>query len=398
MKKDALIFGFLLFVLGGSVFLLNTPSRYLLESNAYLTNGKVARAVTLLESGLKKYPDNSKIVYSLAKAYLLLGETEQANKTMLTKYKTEKFKTSKTLQDFFVELSEANHRLGNNKYARLFGEKYLSNENPNEVSKRVVKNYICIGQVFPERSVELWERAYNVASALKNSELKESVKALLMPKYLQLAQDLKSIKSFDEALNILQKAKILGKNAEVNYQEALIYSELGKINLSQKNFEEALQIEPDNDNYKIAYANALKNAAIKTHEQDKRTEYLSKIKLLLVDGQEDPRKASILNKIMYLNAKYKITNDNFKLTMVGDFFYPSIVFKIKPVSDISLKKYKVIFFDGSKSELDTYEAPVTEGDLEQTIEVTCRNPVDTGNLINAKIFLNDEFVKEYSNK
>ena len=103
--------------------------------------------------------------------------------------------------------------------------------------------------MFPEKSVKLWERAYNIASALKHSELKENVKALLMPKYLQIAQDLKLMKNFEEALSTVQKAKILGRNSEVNYQEALIYSELGKIDLSQKSFEEALQIEPDNDNY-----------------------------------------------------------------------------------------------------------------------------------------------------
>lgn len=398
MKKITLIFGFLLIVLGGLVLAFNTPSRYLLESNADLNSGKAARAIEVLESGLRKFPNDYKIIFALARAYLVLGETEPVNKIMFT-YKTPKeFKESKIFQDFLIDLSEANYRYGNKKHAALFAKKYLEYQNKNEVSKRVVKNYISIGQILPDKSVELWEKAYNIAHAHRQSELMETIKALLMPKYFQIAEAFKVDKKYEDSLNTLEKGRILGKNAELNYQEALIYSELGKIDLSCREFEEALQVDPENDNYKIAYANLLKDAALKTKDESKKTQYFEKIKLLLADGEDDPRKATILNKVMNLNAKYKIVNDDLKLITVEDFVYPSLKFKIKPISDTVLKKYKVVFSDESKNQLDVYEAPVTDNDIEQVIEVTSKTPIASGNLITAKIFLNDEFVKEYKNK
>ena len=398
MKRIALIFSFLLIISGVLFFWLNTPARYFLESNANLSSGKIARAINILEEASKKYPDNYKINFALAKAYLSSGEIEQANEIILSKNKPKTILKNRSFQNFLVDLSESNYTIGNIKYARLFGAEYLNNHNPNEVSKKIVKNYVRIGEIFPEKSIELWEKAFNIASALGKSELKESLKALLLPKYFQIADNLRSRKMYEDAVSILQKARVLGKSAELDYKEAVIYGDLGEINLAQRQFEEALQLEPENDNYKIAYANFLKNAAFKTGDQTKKNEYSEKVKLLLAGGEDDPRKSGILNKIINLNAKYKIADGGLKVTMVGDYFYPSVTFKIKPVSATTLKKYKIVFLDKDKNQLDTYEAPVTNDELNQLIEVTCRNPVDDANLINAKLFVNDEFVKEYSNK
>ena len=115
----------------------------------------------------------------------------------------------------------------------------------------------------------------------------------------------------------------------------------------------------------------------------------------MLAGDNDPVKASLLKKIINLNAKYKITNSNLELKVIGDYLYPSLTFKIDPVSDTEIKKYKVIFLDNEKKELDEYEAPLTSGELNQTIEVTCKNPVADESLVNAKLFVNGEFVKEY---
>ena len=120
--------------------------------------------------------------------------------------------------------------------------------------------------------------------------------------------------------------------------------------------------------------------------------------MLLVSGGDDPRKSTLLNKIINLNVKYKVINDNLKITNVGDYLYPSLAFKIKPVSDAVLKKYRIVFLDENKKQLDLYEAPITESEINQTIEVTSRNPVNNASLVNAKLFVNDEFVKEYTNK
>lgn len=399
MKKIVFICGFLLLTTGVlTSFWLNTPSRFIFESNAELSSGKAAKAIKILEEGLKKYPDDYRITFSLAKAYLSLGEIERSSNILLSKKNVWLLKGDKEFQNFLVDLAESNHRINNTKYSRYFGKQYLISHNPNKVSKKLIKNYIRIGQFLPENSVEIWERAYNISHTLKEKELKESIKALLLPKYIELVESLRLKNKYQDALSVLSKAKILGNNAEVNLHEGIILAELGKIDLAEEKFEEALQLEPDNDNHKIAYANALKKEALKTKDPIKKDAYFEKIKLLLVSGNDDPRKINLLNKIINLNAKYKVINDNLKISNVGDYLYPSLVFKIKPVSDTTLKKYRIVFLDENKKQLDIYEAQITDNEINQIIEVTSRNPVNDASLVNAKLFVNDEFVKEYTNK
>ncbi len=397
MKKFALLFGLLLVIIGLVFSFVDTPFKYLFQANANLTSGKVARAVKLLEEGYKKYPNNYKITFALAKAYYLAGETELADKTIFSKKTIDALKCDKDFRDFLVDLSDANHTLGNNRFAKYFATQYLAcQENP-EPSQQTVKNLLRIGQLLPEKSLSLWEKGFNISNAIKEPELKESLKALLLPKYFQIAEDLKKQKKYQAALEILNRARVLGRCAEVNYEKAKLYIELGKIDQAQKLFEDAIQLEPENDDYKISYANALKDVALHTNDKAKRNEYFEKIKLLLA-GDDNPAKATLLKKIINLNAKYKITNSNLKLKIIGDYSYPSLTFKIEPVSDTDIKKYKVIFLNEQRQELDEYEAPLTNNELNQPIEVTCRNAVENDNLINAKLFVNDELVKEYTNK
>lgn len=395
MKKFVLFFGFLLVALGILLIVLDPPYRYLLESNANLQGGKVARAVNVLKDGFKKYPENYEISYALARAYLLVGEIQEANKIIRAKEIPKAFKADNDFQDFLVDLSESNYRLGNEKSAREFAFKYLDYQFEDEVSKRIIKNYMRIGRIIPEKSVELWEKAYSIASKLKQVELKESLKALLVQKYFRMAEDLRVEKKYEASLEILQRAKLLGSSARLSYLKAIVYGNLEKLDLACEHFEQALQLAPQDNNYKIAYAKVLERAIFKTKDKTRKEEYIEKIKLLLSSSEDDPRKVSILNKIVNLNAKYKVTNADLKITMVGDYLYPSLSFKITPVSNTVIEKYKIVFYDESENQIDTYEAPVVDVDLNEFIEVTCKNPINDGNLINAKLFLNDEFVKQY---
>ena len=142
----------------------------------------------------------------------------------------------------------------------------------------------------------------------------------------------------------------------------------------------------------------LKDAAIASKNQNNKTEYLEKVKLLLSSIEDNPKKTTLLNKILYLNKKYKISDANLMLAMIGDYSYPSLAFKIKPVSDTVLEKYKIIFLEKDKKWVDVYEADINNSDLDQIIEVTSRNPVNDTAYINAKLYLNNEFVSEYTNK
>lgn len=398
MKKPFLIFASLTILSGLLIWWLNTPFKYILQSKADLTSGKVARAVTHLEEAYKKYPNSPIVNFNLAKSYLSLDETEKATKLIKEKNLIKVLSKDTSFQDFLLELSEANKQSGNKDEAKVFAETYLNNTNKNETSKRLIKNLIRTGQILDNKSIEIWERAYNIASAIKDLELRESLRALLLPKYFQEVEELNSKKRFEEALQVLKKADVVGTNAEVHYLKAMIYSQTGQINLAEKYFEEAIQLQPDNDDYKISYANTLKRIASATKDQTKRKIYSEKIKLLLGDGRGDQRKISILNKVINLNAKYKITNANLKIIMIGDFLYPSLEFKIKPISNASLKKVKIVFLDQDKKQLDYYESAITQDEVDQILEVTSRNPVTSSNFVIAKVFLNDEIVKEYTNK
>ncbi|MBI2995525.1 MAG: hypothetical protein HYY52_02315 [Candidatus Melainabacteria bacterium] len=398
MRKLVVSAVFFIAVIAFGYFWLNTPYRCLFEGCAHLNSYKVARAREVFEIGLKKYPGNHKLRFSLARANLLLSETEQANKIILTKSVFQELGDRKDFQNFLVDLSEANAKINNSKYCRFFALKYLEYQNPKETSKRVIKNYIRIGQLLSEKSVDLWEKAYNIAHARKELELIESLKALLLPKYFQQAEGLKSKKLYEDALKILNKAELIAKNSEISFQKAIIYNQLGRLNLAHKYFEEALLLDPENDNYRIAYATALKDTALKTNDKSKQKEYFEKIKLLLSSDGNNSQKTNLLNKIINLNAKYQILNAGIKITMLGEYLYPSLAFKIKPVSDIKLRKFKVIFLDKDKKELDTYEAPITENEINQLLEVTSRNPITSSNFVNAQLFVNDEFVKELKTK
>lgn len=394
MKKFALSFGLLLLFGGICISFVDTPFKYLFNANTYLTSGKVAKAVKVLEEGYKKYPKNQKITFALAKAYCLAGETELADKTIYSKEILDSLKCNKDFRYFLADISEANYSQGNKEFARFFAKQYLLCEDKLQSSEKTVKNLLKIGHILPEQSIVLWEEAFNIAHAIKETELKESIKALLIPKYFETSDSLEQKKQYKEALEILNRAKVLGKCAELNYRQAKLYMELGEFDNAQRLFEEAIQIEPENDNYKIAYANALKNIALRTTNPAKRDGYFEKIKLLLA-GDDDPRKISLLNKILSLNAKYKIADSKLNIKSIGDYLYPSLTFKINPVSDIEIKNYLVIFLDKDKNEIDRYESPLTQGELNQPIEVTCKNPVEDKNIINAKLFINNEFAKEY---
>lgn len=396
MKKFALLFGLLLLIAGLGLSFIDTPFKYLFQANTYSTSGKVAKAVRFLEEGHKKYPDNNKITFALAKAYYLTGETELANKTIFLKNTIASLRCDRNFRSFLVDLSDENHNLGNKQIARSLAKEYLICKRNIEPTQRTVKNLIRVGQILPENSTELWEEGFNIAHALKESELKESIKALLLPKYFREVAELKKQKKYDEALKILNRAKALGKGADVSYEQAKLFTDIGKIDLAQNSFEEALQLEPDNDEYKISYANALKKAALSTKDRVKANEYFEKIKLLLAG--DDPVKASLLKKIINLNAKYRVTNSNFEIKFIGEYLYPSLAFKIDPISDIELKGYKVIFLNNENIVIDEYEATLTKDELNQIIEVTSRNPVENNNPVNAKLFVNNEFIKEYNIK
>ena len=397
MKKPVFFFAFLIILIVCILCWFNSPFRFIFYGNTNLGSSKAGKAVSVLEEGLKNYPGNPRIIFSLAKAYLSLGEAEQANK-ILDKNTLSFFRGDKNFQDFLLDLSEANYRSRNMPFTKYFARKYLEYQNKNETSKRVIKNYLRLGQLLPEKSVEIWEEGYNIAHALKEKELKEDLKALLLPKYIQKVEELRLKKHYNDALEVLNKSMVFGKNAEVNYQEAVTLAESGKPNLAFIKFEDALQLDPGNDNYRITYANVLKKSASGTKDPSKKKATLEKIRLLLVSGEDNSRKTNLLNKIINSHMKFKITNGNLKITEVGDYTYPSLEFRVNPVSDIRLKKYKIVFLDENKKELDIYEAPFSENDSNQLIEVTCRNPVKSSNAVNARLFLNDELVTEYTNK
>ena len=396
MKKILIISLSLCLIIGAAIYWTNTPNCYLIKGRSELASGKAAKAFITLEKALKKFPENPVISFELAKAYLACQETKLANDLVLDKKLLDSLKTNSEFHGFLIDLGEANNRSNDKKRARFFANKYLELHNKDEISKKKAREYIILGEILEEKSVEIWEEAYNIAYTLKAKELKSTIKALLLPKYLQEVEQLKEEKKFNEAIAVLRKATILGKNAHVLYAKAVINNELGNIDLAKKQFEEAIQLNPENDNYKIAYANVLEKAAQETNDYTKRKEFSEKAKLLLRSAKDTQKKASLLSKIINFNAKYKVTDGKLETITVGEFSYPRLAFKIRPVSDVILQSYKVIFLSENNL-FDQYESPITTDDLNTTLEVTSRNPV-IDKPVNAQLFINNELVQEYSNK
>ena len=289
MRKFLTIFILLSAICLVLYFWLNSPYKYLVNGNTLIKSGKVAKAVTILEEGANKFPNNEKLFFSLARAYLLTGDIDKANEIFLKRkiFADNNKKNNIKVKTFIADLAEANWQSGNSGIARFLGEKYLECYDPLDSSIYTVKNSIKISQVIPEKSIELLESSYKIAKSLKNIELKNNVKALILPRYFQEVEKLKKEKKYDEALNVLKSADVLGKNPEVSYQKAIICVLQGKSELSHKNFEDALQLEPQNQKYKISYAEALSNAANKTQDSERKSEYTEKVKLLLAGNGSD---------------------------------------------------------------------------------------------------------------
>lgn len=398
MKKITFVFGLLLITAGILYFYLSMPYRFVLEGKANLKSGKVAKAVGLLEGAVRKYPDNNEIIYTLAKGYYLLGETDKASKLILDKKLLHSLRDSEDFCNFIVDLAEVNRHAGNFKYAERFGGFCLDSCDEKKISKKLIENYIRIGNILPDKALSLWEKGYVLASRLRNSELKETLKGLLIPKYLNIAGTLRKEKKYSDALEILNKASKYGENAEISFQKGVLYNKIGDLENAEKELEEAIQLNHENDDYRNVYARILSEAASKTLDNNKKNEYYEKIKLLYAGDKNNPAKAGLLRKLINLNARYNVTNTNLKTALVGDFVYPSFSFKTRPIDEHLLKKYKIVFLDKDKSQIDIYESIFTESDINQLIEVTSMNPVTGDGFISAKLFLNDELVKEVITK
>lgn len=397
MKKIIIITSSVFFLIICLGFWLNTPFKYLIEGKAELKRDKVARSVKVLEEGSSRFPNNKIISFELAKAYLKLEEIDKVNNLVIKKGLIDEYGGNSDFQNFLVNLSKANKKFGNDKHALYFASEYFKKESKNNISKKTIKNYIDLGHIVPQKSTLIWERAYKISVALKEVELQKTLTTLLLPRYLEKAQEFKEVEEYEESITTLNKAEALGKNPEINIERAKIYSFLDRIDLAEADFEEALSTDPKNDDYKIYYAEALQLAAKNTEDLLKRKEYSEKAKLLLSGNSDDPRRTTILKKIINLNAKFKITNATLFLRNVGEYYYPTFAFKIDPVSDFILKNYTIVFFNNKNEKLDSYQAEIENiEELKNLIEVTCRNPVGDDNLIVAKLFINNEFVQEYS--
>ena len=395
MRKLLLLIGIILLSVGVFFGVLDNPFKYLIQSKTYIRSGKVARAIEVLEEGRKEFPGDRNIALELVKVYYLAGEIQQANKNLIALEKL--FKEFKNKQDFrslLVELAEANHNAGDEKYARYFALQYLAFEDKKELSLKKARQLASIGQILDDRSVDLWEEAYSIAHAAKASELKQGIKALLLPEYLKITEESFKKKNYEKALEILNKAEVLGKNAAVNFRKARLYDYLGNYSKAQEYFEEAIQLDQDNNDYKILYADSLRRAALKIPDKRQQESLLEKAKLLLV-GNDDPRNVSLLNKILNLHSKYKVVESMFELQMIGEYLYPSLVFKILPVSEIELKKYKVVFVDGANSIVDEHEDVISNNELNQLLELTSKVPISEGAAVSARLYLNNELIREY---
>lgn len=397
MKKKLIILATLITLCFLLFLWINSPERYLLQGKADLKRDKVAKAVKNFKEGLNKFPDNTQLGYYLTKSYLLLDEVEKANEVFFEKRLNETLKEKKELDDLIIALSEKNKKIGDKELSEDLAKEYLKNENQEEISRRIVHNHIRVGLLLPERSLELWEKGYKISNLKNYEDDKKVLTSLLLPAYLKKSEYYFESANYDEALSLLNQAENIGKNGRINFTKAKIYNKLGHFNLAQEQYDQALELDPNNDNYKIEYSKALKNESEKTRDHLKKEEYLEKIKLLLANSDDDPRKMSILSKIINSKSKFKVSDVQFSARAIEEYFYPEFKFKITPIAS-EVKKYKVVFLDETKNEIDLYEKEFSSEELNQIVEVIGKSPVASDKLIYARLFIDNELVKEYSIK
>jgi hypothetical protein len=71
---------------------------------------------------------------------------------------------------------------------------------------------------------------------------------------------------------------------------------------------------------------------------------------------------------------------------------------VQALTEVPVKNYRIEFFDEGENSVDIYQSDFAEADTSQTVEVISKNPVKNTGEIMAKLYLNNEFVKEYSAK
>lgn len=377
------------------LFWFNTPFRYITFGEAEIKRDKIANAVRIFEQGVEKFPTNTMLIYCLAKSYLKLEEIEKANELVLDDRFYETFATNRLYKDFLIDLAEANKKFGNEDLAIMLAEEYLKNEDESLVSPRIINNYIRISQILDKKSLDLLEKSYNLAETTGAKNLKKRIITLLIPKYFELAEEYNLSESYESALTILNKIEFLNDSPRGHFEKGKIYFKLNKTNLAQTEFESAIDKDPTNDDYKIGYAQALEEAAKNTDDELKKKEFREKITLLLADDTNNSKKSDVLKKLMNFNSKFKISNVAVFLKEVGEGFYPTIEFQITELPDYTLEEYKVVFLNDNKETIDTYVSKITKDKLNQPIAVTSKNPIENDSLIYAKLYINNEFVKEY---
>jgi len=399
MKRIILLIGLILLLIGSSMLWINSPYRYILESKAKLKSGKTASAIELLTEGLSRYQNNTELNLHLARAYLQLGKIEDANNLVEEKNVLVGVSLNNELLTFILELAIANQQNNNNLFAKDLANFYLKLIENKPVSLQIAKELIKLSSILQDKSEVILETALDIAGRYENNEAISEIKIALLPKYLTRAEDLLAKKQFDKALEILNTSEKLGKDSQVSLLKAKIFIQQGDINKSQTEFEDAIELNPNDTQIKIAYAEVLNNFSNKTTDKTKKVEYLEKASLLLNNTDTDILKSTIKRNLEILNTKFKITDGDLSIKTQGEFSFPILTFKIIPLQEINLKTYKVIFETIGKKQIDVIESIITKSDLNNIIEVQCTVPVSNDKLVYAKLLIDGKQVQEFiSNK
>ena len=390
MRIKLLSFGLVLLCIGIFLTWHNSSYRYIFQAKNEINYGQVANAVKTLTKSASLFPDNKKINFLLANAYLLTDEIEKANKLALNK---EKLEQDAEFKNFLIDLADANKRKGNQKLAVYFVNQYLQLQIQEKSVKNEIENLIRIGQIYPEKSIKMWEKAYKSALKLKKkNDFKSKITILLLPAYFEKAEYYLSNKNYEKAINIISSAETISKNPYISLLKAKALSKAGRFELAQSEFEKALQQDPNKSAFRKEYIKALEEAINKTSNENKRNIYRGKINIL--SSSHSPSRANLITKIINFNAKYKITNGNLIYKIINENKYPSLAFKLSTLSDIPIKKFKVEFQDENEKLLDSFETNLKQNELNELIEVTCMCSTNDKS-VHAKLYINDTLAKEF---
>ncbi|RMA97933.1 tetratricopeptide repeat protein [Hydrogenothermus marinus] len=257
----------------------NKPEDYIFVANTYYHLRKIDKAISVLEEGLKKYPNNLDILSYLADFYIKNGKIKKAENILkeITKHKE-----YKKLDKVYYILARIELSKGNIKKAIEYLEKSF------KLNKKNPEVYVLLGELYREQgNYKRAEEIYKQVLAVNPKDYEA------LNRLFQIYVDTDQYEKAKEIINDITKLYPSSKDSLL--KEFLLYLKLGQVNQIIQKIENIAKKYPDDLNIQF-----ILGMAYESLKEYKKAEEIYK-KIL----KKEPKNEEVLNRLVSLYVQNK---------------------------------------------------------------------------------------------